>query len=40
MIIRKLRANERYKSDLVSAVAFEWGLDYLKAKAEAEAMTP
>ena len=40
MIIRKLRANERYKSDLVSAVAFEWGMDYLKAKAEAEAMTP
>ena len=40
MIIRKLRANERYKSDMVSAVAFEWGMDYLKAKAEAEAMTP
>ncbi len=40
MIIRKLRANEKYKAGLVSAVAFEFGTDYLKAKEEAEAMTP
>lgn len=40
MIVRKLRANETYKASAISAVAFEYGIDYLKEKQEQEAMTP
>lgn len=39
MKVRALRANEMYKASAISAVAFEWGMDYLKEKAEQEAMT-
>lgn len=40
MIVRKMRANELYKVAEVQSVAFEFGEDVEKAKAEQEAMSP
>lgn len=39
MISRKLAPNEEYKLSLCSSVSFGWGMDYIKEKEEAEAMT-
>lgn len=39
MITRLLEPNEYYLADLISAVSFEWGMDYKKCKDSAQAMT-